>query len=245
MTRGLRRQEGFALLIVLWTLGLLALLGTQLLATSRQDAQIARNLRDTATLEAAANGAMQQAIFRVLDRSSGHWNADGMIHMLQVGRVRVTVQLEDEADKINPNIALPALLQALLLQVGADPGTAAVVAASIVEWRQASNTPGQPNPIVARYAGRDFAPLGEPFSSIEELDYVLGMTPALLGRLRPHLSLFTDSDPGAGTRDPVVARGARGRILRGLRRRAAAARGRAARRRWIQPVRHRGRSTAG
>ena len=49
MTRGLRRQEGFALLIVLWTLGLLALLGTQLLATSRQDAQIARNLRDTAT----------------------------------------------------------------------------------------------------------------------------------------------------------------------------------------------------
>jgi len=35
---------------------------------------------------------------------------------------------------------------------------------------------------------------------------VLGMTPELLGRLRPHLALFTDSDPGAGTRDPVVAR---------------------------------------
>jgi general secretion pathway protein K len=208
MTRGPRRQEGFALLIVLWTLGLLALLGTQLLATSRQDAQIARNLRDTATLEAAANGAMQQAIFRVLDRSSGHWNADGMIHVLQVGRARVTVQIEDEADKVNPSIASPALLQALLLQVGADPAAATALAANIVEWRQANNTPGRPNPVVARYAGagREVAPLGEPFTSIEELGSVLGMTPELLARLRPHLALFTDSDPGAGTRDPIVAR---------------------------------------
>ena len=61
-----RPQQGFALLIVLWTLGLLALLGTQLLATSRQDMQIARNQLDAATLEAAANGALQQGIFRGL-----------------------------------------------------------------------------------------------------------------------------------------------------------------------------------
>ena len=45
------RQRGFALLIVLWTLALLALLGTQLLTTGRQDTQLARNLLDAATLE--------------------------------------------------------------------------------------------------------------------------------------------------------------------------------------------------
>lgn len=208
MTRGRPRQQGFALLIVLWTLGLLALLGTQLLATSRQDMQIARNLLDSATLEAAANGAVQQATFRVLDRSSEHWNADRTIHLLQLGPARVTVRIEDESDKVNPSIASPALLQALLLQVGTDPGTAVAIAASIVQWRMASNTPGRPNAIVARYAGagREFAPLGEPFSSFEELDSVLGMTPELLARLRPHMTLFTDSDPGAGTRDPIVAR---------------------------------------
>jgi general secretion pathway protein K len=208
MTSGHPRRQGSALLIVLWSLGLLALLGTQLLATSRQDAQIARNLLDSATLEAAANGAVQQAIFSVLDQSSRHWNADGMIHTLQVGRTRVVLHIEDEADKVNPSIASPALLQALLLQVGADPSTATSLAASIVEWRLANNTPGRPNPVVTRYAGagRDFAPLGEPFSGIEELGFVLGMTPELLARLRQHLAFFTDSDPGAGTRDPIVAR---------------------------------------
>ena len=69
MTRGDDRQRGFALLIVLWTLALLALLGTQLLATSRQHVQLAHNLLDAAALEAAANGAVQQAIFGVLDSS--------------------------------------------------------------------------------------------------------------------------------------------------------------------------------
>jgi general secretion pathway protein K len=196
------------LLIVLWTLGLLALLGTQLLATSRQDAQIARNMLNSAALEAAADGAVQQAIFRVLDQSSSHWGADGIVHLLQIGRTRVMLHIEDEADKINPSIASPALLQALLLQVGADLSTATAVAASIVDWRMASNTPGRPNPVVARYAeaGRELGPTGEPFSSIEELGLVLGMTPELLARLRPHLALFTDSDPGTGTRDPTVAR---------------------------------------
>jgi general secretion pathway protein K len=208
MTCSQPRQQGFALLIVLWTLGLLALLGTQLLATSRQDMQISRNLLNSAIVEAAANGGVQQAIFRVLDRSSDHWNADSMSRVLRLGGVSVTVRIENEYDKVNPSIASPALLQALLLQVGTDPGTAAAVAANIVQWRMASNTPGRQNPIVARYAGagREFAPLGEPFSSFEELDSVLGMTPELLARLRPHLTLFTDSDPGAGTRDLVVAR---------------------------------------
>jgi general secretion pathway protein K len=35
---------------------------------------------------------------------------------------------------------------------------------------------------------------------------VMGMTPALLARLRPHLTVFTDTDPDMTTRDPLVAR---------------------------------------
>ncbi len=31
------------------------------------------------------------------------------------------------------------------------------------------------------------------------------MTPELLARLRPHLTVFTDGDPSATTHDPVVA----------------------------------------
>ena len=207
MTRGHPRQRGFALLIVLWTLALLALLGTQLLATSRQDTQLARNLLDAATLEAAANGAVQQAIFNLLDNSNRGWSADGTQHIIRLGRAIVAVQVDDEAGKVNPNIASPALLQALMQQVGTDQMTAAAVAASIVEWRLASGVANRPSPVALRYAsaGRDYGPSGAAFASVGELGNVLGMTPQLLARLGPHLTVFTDSDPSVTTRDPVVA----------------------------------------
>ena len=66
---------------------------------------------------------------------------------------------------------------------------------------------GRSNAVAARYAaaGRDYAPSGAPFANVRDLGAVIGMTPELLTRLRPHLTVFTDSDPGATTRDPVVA----------------------------------------
>ena len=61
--------------------------------------------------------------------------------------------------------------------------------------------------IAARYAaaGRDYAPSGAPFASPDELGAVLGMTPDLLARLKPHLTVFTDGDPSTATQDVVVA----------------------------------------
>ena len=207
MSRDNSRQRGFALLIVLWTLGLLALLGTELLTTARQDTQLARNLVDAAELEAAADGAVQQAIFANLDTSNKHWDADSVTRVIRVGRIPIAVQLDNEGEKVNPNIASVALLQALMTALGTDRVTAADVAASIAEWRQASPVAGRADAVTALYvaARREYAPPGTPFTDLGELQAVIGMTPDLLARLRPHLTIFTDGDPDMATRDPVVA----------------------------------------
>ncbi len=208
MSRITIRQRGVALLIVLWALALLALLGTQLLTTSREDTELARNQLDAATLQAAADGAVQQALWHVLDGTSKHWNADGLVHVIRVGATPVAVRIESEADKVNPAIASPALLQALLLEVGADPVAATAVASTIAQWRLGSGPVGRRNATFFRYqrAGLDYAPSGEPIESIDELGSVMGMSPGLLADLRPHLTLFTDADPRTTTGDPIVAR---------------------------------------
>ena len=90
MTRIIRRQRGFALLIVLWTLALLALLGTQLLAAARSDTQLARNLVDSAALEAATDGAVQQAMFGMLEPPPRRWIADGSMHIVRLGPAVIT-----------------------------------------------------------------------------------------------------------------------------------------------------------
>ena len=67
------RQPGFALLIVLWTLGLLSLLIAGLAATGRSVTSVAGNVRDSASVEAAADGAVRQAIFQL---RTGAWPPD-------------------------------------------------------------------------------------------------------------------------------------------------------------------------
>ena len=205
MSRG-ARQDGFALLIVLWALGLLALLGTMLAATARQQSQRLTNLLDGATVEAAAEAALHHGIFALLDVSDGRWRPDGTMHRLRLGEVAAEVRIRDETGKVNPNLAPPELLQGLLRQVGLDAGRAEALAGAILDWRSVTHGPTPPEAKAARYAaaGRDYAPPGLPFESIDELGAVLGMTPALLARLRPHLSLFTTTDPDATTDDPVV-----------------------------------------
>jgi general secretion pathway protein K len=201
------RQRGFALLIVLWTLAFLSLIGATLVATSRQDTQRARNLIDGAAAEAAADGAVQQAIYALLDPSARRWRPDGTLHVLRSGQNRIEVRIENESSKVNPNIASVELMQALMVDLGASSSIAARIAAAIADWRSQGD---QPLPLGAKApqyaaAGRDYAPPGASFESLDELGAVLGMTPDLLARLRPHLTLYSEADPDASTTDPVVA----------------------------------------
>lgn len=199
------RERGFALLIVLWTLALLSFLVTLFAAAARTEARIAVNLRSAMGPEWNANGAVYTAAFHLLDRSDKHWDVDGTVHELAVPGGRVAVRITDEANKINLDTASVDLLRALLLGVGADATTASEVAGAIVDWREAGG-PGSSAAKAEPYraAGRDYAPPEKPFRSIEELAQVLGMTPDLLARLRPHLTLYSSYGPARTTTDPVA-----------------------------------------
>jgi len=118
------------------------------------------------------------------------------------------VQLEDEAGRVNPSAASPALLQALLRVTGSDPESARRLAAAIGGWVGSELAqPSQKNALLAEYraAGLDYGPPGEPLETLDELGRVLGMTPAVLAAIRPHLTLFGPPQPNPASADPVVA----------------------------------------
>lgn len=195
--RKTREERGFALLIVLWTIILLALLVTHLTATGRGETRLAGNLRTAAVMEAAADGAVFEAIFHVLDSSAGHWPANGATHRIRFPDAVVDLSIGNEAGKLNVNTVQPQLLQALLHVRGVDTGTAASIAAAVSDWRF-PDAQGEPTGTKAqryRDAGRDYGPPGKPFETMEELGLVLGMTPAILARIAPYLSVYRDGDP--------------------------------------------------
>ena len=200
------RDRGFALLIVLWTLVLAALIATQVTASGRGAVQAATNLRRAAELEAIADGAVHEAMFRMLDRTAAGWRADGRMRILSRPPSEVTVLLEDQAGKINPNLASPELLAALLRGLGADGQSARSIAAAIADWRFRGDMarPFGAKAPEYRQGGRNYGPTEAPFESLGELSLVLGMTPALLEKMVPHLSLFHDGDTEGWLAGPVV-----------------------------------------
>jgi general secretion pathway protein K len=198
-------ERGFALLIVIFTLSVLAFLVSQMTAAARTEAWIALNLRSEIVREAHVDGAIHAAAFHLLDRSETHWTADGKVHELAVPGGTVSVVITDEANKVNLNTASIDLLRAALIGVGADPDTAAGLAGAIVDWR-GTDGPTASAAKVPLYSasGLDYAPPETPFRSLDELALVLGMTPDLMAKIRPHLTMHSTYGPGRASTDPVA-----------------------------------------
>lgn len=203
-----RRECGFALLVVLWVLGLLALLGSHFAADGRTETALARNLRGAAVVEAATAGAIRQEIFRLLQSPEINRRDIGVSRQVRAGATLVSLVVEDEANWLNPNITPAAELVPLLEQAGADARSAASIAAAILDWRTGGTLPRPGGAKAPQYqtAGRSYGPPGVAFQSVAELGLVLGMTPTLLDRVRPHLTVFTELNPVGGSNDPFVAR---------------------------------------
>src|SRR5262249_23372441 len=179
-----------------------------LTATGRTQIQIAQNLVANAVAEAAADGAISEAIFNLSDpQPDQRWPIDGRARDVTVGNCRVSVRLEDEANWINPNLAAPPLLEALLRATGNEADSARRLALAIGEWVGTAADPRPQNALLAEYraAGLDYGPPGEPLETLDELGRVLGVTPAILAAIRPHLTLFGPPQPNLASTDPVVA----------------------------------------
>ena len=202
------RQSGFALIIVLWTLVLIAFIVAQLTSSGRTEVRIAGNLVADAAADAADDGAIFAAIFNLSDPNPAQrWPLDGAVRELTVGDNRVMVRLEDEAGRINPNLASPALLEALLRVTGSEPESARRLAGTIGDWVGSATVARPQNAVLADYsaAGLDYGPPSAPIETLDELSRVIGMTPVVLAAIRPHLTLFGPPEPNPASADPVVA----------------------------------------
>ena len=197
------RNGGFALLIVLWSMVLLSLLFARLVSAGRSEAEIAFNLRAAAQRQAQADGVLYSVIFSLLGPGATHWRADGAVHRIRLPAAVASVSIQNLDGRINPNLASPALLDALLSRVGADATTARNVSQAIADWRS-PDAQGVFEAPQYLGAGLSYTPAGSPFQSIDELGLVLGMTPDLLGKLAPHLSLYNGDNPNPADADAVV-----------------------------------------
>jgi general secretion pathway protein K len=115
---------------------------------------------------------------------------------VRIGEATVDITAEDEAGKINPNTASMQVLRGLLAAVGIDQPSAARLAGEIVDWRLGGQNSVLGGPKLDQYRDHDlpYQADGRPFTSVDDIALVPDMTPDILARIRPWLSIYHEGD---------------------------------------------------
>ena len=221
MAAGGARERGFALLMVLWTLLLLAFIATVFNDNARTEVLLARNLVANARAEALADGGVYRAALG-LTRSprAGGFRGNGEVYVWHPSseeaglpesggapeeQVRFTIR--DEGGKVNLNQATAPLLRELLIAVGVEPEKSAELADAIVDFRDEDSEKERQGAEARDYkrARLPWGPKNGAFVLVDELTYVLGMTPDIYRRVAPLLTIWGQGDlPHPYTAPPEV-----------------------------------------
>lgn len=190
-----RRQQGVALVLVLWVVTLLAVIGGNFAFSMRGEAQIARNLLNAAQLQAQADAGQRLAWFELLKPASEpqRWQGDGMLHEFASASTVVRVSIVDESGKINLNTAPDALLSGLFRSAGMTEEATASLLNAVLDWRTSGNIKRLGGAKEQEYlaAGKNYGPPNAPFETVDELQRVLGMTSEIFRKIAPALTIYS------------------------------------------------------
>lgn len=188
-------QRGVALVLVLWALALLTVIAGSFSYSMRTEAVVAQNLIASAQARAMADGAVHRGIYELMkpETDAAKWKADGKIRAWEAGEAKISVVMTDESGKIDLNTASDALLKGLFQSAGLSEEESAALLDAILDWRDADELPRPNGAELADYAaaGSKYAPANASFGTLEELQQVKGVSPALYRRIRSSLTIFS------------------------------------------------------
>lgn len=208
MRRLPRHQRGVALLVVMWACTLLAILLGGYAVLARTEGNQANYQFEQARAHYAAKAGLMRAIYALqAPNVNDRWIADGRVYPFAFDQAKVGVSVIAESGKVDLNAATPDILTNLFRNAGVDAGHAAAIAQAIVDWRSFPISPQQVAQRNAMYAaaGRDYGPRNGPFASVEELQMVLGITPALYEKVSPYVTIWSGRSSPDQTTAPLLA----------------------------------------
>lgn len=196
---GKHREQGFALLLVLWILALASVVLIGFSGDARTELTVVRNQIEAARARALADAGISIGALNLLRTSEAEeprWPLDGTEQEIAFGDGTVRISLWDEGGKIDLNEAPDELLARLLLVLGF--ANSAGIADALAEWREARRTAWSRAVDGRITAESERFPA---FLSINDLRRVPGMTGEIFARLRPFVTVHS----GSASINPLTA----------------------------------------
>jgi len=198
------RQQGIVLVIVLWVVTLLGVMAASFAYSLRTETVLAATGVERAQGRALAEAGVNYVMVQLLNPNPEQpWPVDGSVQELKLGSRVLQVSVTDAAGMIDLNTASRELLGGLLSAAGVEEEQRDRLLDAIEDWRDPDDLRllNGAEDDAYQAAGRKAGPKNAPFDSVEELQQVLGVTPALYGRIAKALTVYS----GQAGIDPAVA----------------------------------------
>ncbi|WP_419827471.1 general secretion pathway protein GspK [Sphingomonas sp.] len=183
-------EAGFALLVAVLAMALIAVVAAGVIASTRGTLDIAGAERQRARLEAAADAGVVLAVRALsMTERERRWAPDGR-HRLRFDGIEIDVSLEDERGKIPLNAIDEQQARRMFEAAGAEGEALDAVSDAFLDWRDPDGNPRPHGAEAAAYVGLGRSPRNGPFRSMDELGGVRGVTPAMVARLRSAVTVI-------------------------------------------------------
>jgi general secretion pathway protein K len=191
-----RKDQGIALVLVMWVLILLGLISAGFVRDTRLGTNLARNIAENAKAEALADAGISRAILGLLDVNPlTGWRADGTPYRFAFGDGIAEIRLADESGKVDLNHAPPAILIGLLKAADVDADEARTLADAIRDFSDPDHDPrasGAEDPDYIA-AGLAAGAKDASFDDTNELMQVLGMTREVYDAISRYITVHSGS----------------------------------------------------
>ena len=192
-----RAKRGAALLLVMWMLLLMSGLIAVFALGTRTEALQGSALRQQVAARLAAEAGIELASLRLVETDpAARWVPDGRPQRFEFDGLQVEVSVQDEAGKMDLNAADAGQLAALMGWLGVEPDRAEQLAGVIQDWRDADSllaVSGGAEDRDYAAAGLEYGAKDQPFTTLGELQQLLGMDVATYRLLVPHVTIHTAS----------------------------------------------------
>lgn len=195
------KQQGMALVLVLWILSLLTIMAGSFALSMRRETTLVSGLKNTASAIATAESGLAIAEFMLQNPDPNkRWRADGSIYEIASSNAKLRIQLLSETGKININTVEQTLLQDVFNHAPSNnnpqrPTATVNRAAAILDWRDSDDLTRIDGAEKKQYqeAGLNYSPRNQSFQTLEELQMVLGMDEATLKWLETVCTVYSDA----------------------------------------------------
>lgn len=192
--KGHRKQQGIALVLVLWVALLMTVIAGGFALSARTESVQSRILFNQVQAEFLAEAGLNRAVFELRNPDpETRWIADGRAYEFNLDEAKISVQITDESGKIDLNLANEELLVGLFASVGVDFDEALALSDKIQDWRDPDEEVRLAGAEDADYfaAGYSHGAKDAPFDTVPEVLQVMGMSYDLYRKIEPAITVYS------------------------------------------------------